>query len=83
MWIFEVLVANVWGPQGGGLQGILYFGATFTAYLLPGLAGLLAGRRAGQIGSGLQAGLLTGMLGGLILFVAVLGPLAGLLGNAG
>lgn len=82
-WIFEILVANVWGPGLGSLNVVFYFGSTFMGAFLPGLAGLLAGWRTRRVASGLQAGLLTGMCGGLILFLTVTAPLSMLLVDAG
>jgi hypothetical protein len=79
MWVFEVLEANVFGAGLGPLNVVLYFGSAVTAYLLPGLAALLAGWRAGQMKAGLDAGLLAGMLGGLLLFLVTLLPLFPLL----
>jgi hypothetical protein len=71
VWIFEVLVANVIGPELGPLQLVCYYGSTWIALLLPGLAAGLSARQSGQIRTGLHAGLLTGMCGGLILFLVV------------
>lgn len=82
-WIFEILVANVWGPGLGSLNVVFYFGSTLIGAFLPGLAGLLAGWRTRLVASGLQAGLLTGMCGGLILFLTVTAPLSMLLVDAG
>jgi hypothetical protein len=79
MWIFEVLEANVFGAGLGSLNVVLYVGSAVTAYLLPGVAVLLAGWRAGQMKAGLHAGLLAGMLGGLLLFLVTLFPLFPLL----
>jgi hypothetical protein len=81
VWVVEVLVANVIGPQLGPFNLICYYGSALTAYLLPGLAALLAARQTGQISAGLRAGLLAGMCGSLILFLAAAFPLFSLLGG--
>jgi hypothetical protein len=70
VWIIELLVANLLGPQLGWLNLVLYYGSARTGYLLPGLAGLLAAWESGRIKSGLQAALLTGIFGGLMIFLA-------------
>jgi hypothetical protein len=82
VWIVELIVANLLGPQGGRLQLLLYYGSTWVAMLLPGLAALLAAQRAGRFGAGLQAGLLCGMCGAITIFLATI-ALAPLLLAAG
>ena len=82
VWIVELIVANLLGPQGGGVQLPLYYGSTSVAMLLPGLAALLAAQRASRFGAGLQAGLLCGMCGAIAIFLATI-ALAPLLLAAG
>ena len=72
VWIIELLVANLLGPQFGWLYFVLYYGSAFTGYLLPGLAGGLSAWRTGRITSGLVAGLLTGMCGGLMIWLVAI-----------
>ena len=70
VWIIELMVANLLGPQFGWLNAVLYVGTTVGGYLLPGLAAVLAARRTERIGAGIQAGLLCGMVGGIMIFLA-------------
>lgn len=72
VWIIELLVANLLGPQFGRLYFVLYYGSALTGYLLPGLASLLTAWHTGHIKSGLQAGLLTGMCGGLMIWLVAI-----------
>jgi hypothetical protein len=72
VWTIELIVANLLGPQPGGLHLLLYYGSTAVAMLLPGLAALLAAQRAGRFGAGLQAGLLCGMCGAVGIFLATI-----------
>jgi hypothetical protein len=83
VWLLEVLVANSVIGWVAALNPILYYGLTFTGYLLPGLAALLAARRAGLFSAGVRAGLLTGMFGGLLLFLATIFLLTPLWTDAG
>jgi hypothetical protein len=82
VWILEVLVANVIGPQLGPFTVPAYFATTWIGYLLPGLAAVLSARLTGKVGAGLQAGVLAGMLSSLLLFLAVAFPLYPLLAGS-
>jgi hypothetical protein len=82
VWTLELIVANLLGPQPGVLHLLLYYGSTYVAVMLPGLAGILAARRAGRLGAGIEAGLLCGMCGAIGIFLAAI-TLAPLLLAAG
>jgi hypothetical protein len=71
-WIFEVVVANLAVVQPGWLYLALYYCSAFTAYLLPGVASMLAAWRTTRMAPGLQAGLLCGICGGLMTFLAAI-----------
>jgi len=68
LWWIEILEANVWILSGGWLT-VLYYGAEYAAYLIPGVAATLAVRKTGQFRSGLLAAVWSGMVGGLLTFL--------------
>jgi len=81
-WSLELILANLDLVGSRITFLVLYYGSTQVAFLLPGLAGIMAACRAKRISRGIEAGLLCGMFGALTIFLTYI-ALSSLLLQAG